>query len=51
MPDPERPIFERVYGPIVQTEYNMKEFAVRDVDGYVLGFGQEWPPAAETTDA
>jgi hypothetical protein len=33
-----------VYGPIVQSEYHMKEFAVRDVDGYVLGFGQEWPP-------
>jgi catechol 2,3-dioxygenase-like lactoylglutathione lyase family enzyme len=32
-----------VYGPVVQTEYHMKEFAVRDLDGYVLGFGQEWP--------
>jgi catechol 2,3-dioxygenase-like lactoylglutathione lyase family enzyme len=31
-----------VYGPIIQAEYHMKEFAVRDVDGYVLGFGQEW---------
>ncbi|MEP7272536.1 MAG: VOC family protein [Acidobacteriota bacterium] len=29
-----------VYGPIVQKEYQMLEFAVRDVDGYVLGFGQ-----------
>ena len=29
-----------VYGPLVQTEYNMEEFAVRDRDGYVLGFGQ-----------
>jgi catechol 2,3-dioxygenase-like lactoylglutathione lyase family enzyme len=29
-----------VYGPIVQTEYQMEEFAVRDLDGYVLGFGQ-----------
>lgn len=32
-----------VYGPIIQTLYNMKEFAVRDRDGYVLGFGQDWP--------
>jgi catechol 2,3-dioxygenase-like lactoylglutathione lyase family enzyme len=31
-----------VYGPIIQTEYHMKEFAVRDLDGYVLGFGQDW---------
>ena len=23
--------------------YGMKEFAVRDSDGYVLGFGQPWP--------
>ena len=29
-----------VYGPIVQQAYNMEEFAVRDHDGYVLGFGQ-----------
>ena len=29
-----------VYGPVVQAEYNMEEFAVRDRDGYVLGFGQ-----------
>ena len=31
---------EVVYGPLVQAEYNMEEFAVRDSDGYVLGFGQ-----------
>ena len=31
---------EIVYGPIVQPSYNMEEFAVRDRDGYVLGFGQ-----------
>jgi catechol 2,3-dioxygenase-like lactoylglutathione lyase family enzyme len=31
---------EIVYGPIVQHAYNMEEFAVRDRDGYVLGFGQ-----------
>jgi hypothetical protein len=30
-----------VYGPIVQQEYNMEEFAVRDREGYVLGFGQQ----------
>lgn len=29
-----------VYGPIVQHEYQMEEFATRDLDGYVLGFGQ-----------
>lgn len=30
-----------VYGPIVQEAYNMEEFAVRDREGYVLGFGEE----------
>ena len=29
-----------VYGPVVQNAYKMEEFAVRDPDGYVLGFGQ-----------
>ena len=29
-----------VYGPLVQEEYQMLEFAVRDLNGYVLGFGQ-----------
>ena len=29
-----------VYGPIVQEEYQMEEFAVCDREGYVLGFGQ-----------
>ena len=29
-----------VYGPVVQPAHNMEEFAVRDPDGYVLGFGQ-----------
>jgi catechol 2,3-dioxygenase-like lactoylglutathione lyase family enzyme len=29
-----------VYGPVVQEHYRMKEFAVRDCEGYVLGFGQ-----------
>jgi hypothetical protein len=32
-----------VYGPIIQQAYNMEEFAVRDGDGYVLGFGQPMP--------
>ena len=31
---------EIVYGPIVQAADGMEEFAVRDRDGYVLGFGQ-----------
>jgi catechol 2,3-dioxygenase-like lactoylglutathione lyase family enzyme len=29
-----------VYGPLIQAAYRMKEFAVRDGDGHVLGFGQ-----------
>lgn len=29
-----------VYGPVLQPGYHMEEFAVRDADGYVLGFGQ-----------
>ena len=29
-----------VYGPLIQESYQMKEFAVRDCDGHVLGFGQ-----------
>jgi catechol 2,3-dioxygenase-like lactoylglutathione lyase family enzyme len=28
------------YAPMVQQAYNMLEFAVRDADGHVLGFGQ-----------
>jgi catechol 2,3-dioxygenase-like lactoylglutathione lyase family enzyme len=34
-----------VYGPIVQEAYQMEEFAVRDQEGYVLGFGQALPAA------
>lgn len=30
-----------VYEPLVQP-YGVKEFAVRDTAGYVLGFGQSW---------
>lgn len=33
---------EVVYAPLVQP-YGIKEFAVRDPVGHVLGFGQEWP--------
>ena len=29
-----------VYGPLIQEAYQMKEFAIRDCDGHVLGFGQ-----------
>jgi len=29
-----------VYGPLIQEAYQMKEFAIRDGDGHVLGFGQ-----------
>jgi catechol 2,3-dioxygenase-like lactoylglutathione lyase family enzyme len=29
-----------VYGPLVQEAYRMREFAIRDQDGHVLGFGQ-----------
>jgi len=29
-----------VYGPHIQEAYQMKEFAIRDGDGHVLGFGQ-----------
>ncbi len=29
-----------VYGPVVKEEYGMNEFAVRDLSGYVLGFGE-----------
>jgi catechol 2,3-dioxygenase-like lactoylglutathione lyase family enzyme len=35
-----------VYGPVVQESYQMEEFAVRDREGYVLGFGQALAPAA-----
>ena len=31
-----------VYRPVVQP-YGMREFAVRDPVGYVLGFGEQWP--------
>jgi hypothetical protein len=31
-----------VYEPCIRDLYDMKEFAVRDLDGYVLAFGQDW---------
>jgi catechol 2,3-dioxygenase-like lactoylglutathione lyase family enzyme len=34
---------DMAYGLVVRDEYQMKEFAARDADGYVLGFGQDWP--------
>jgi hypothetical protein len=34
-----------VYGPTFQPAYRMEELAVRDTNGYVLGFGQ---PVAAT---
>lgn len=33
------------YEICIQDEYQMKEFAVRDPDGYVLAFGQDCKPA------
>jgi catechol 2,3-dioxygenase-like lactoylglutathione lyase family enzyme len=35
---------EIVYPPVVQQAYQMEEFAVRDREGYVLGFGQPLAP-------
>ena len=32
-----------VVQPPTVMHYGMKEFAVRDLNGYVLGFGQDWP--------
>jgi predicted enzyme related to lactoylglutathione lyase len=29
-----------VYGPLIQESYRMNEFAIRDCDGHVLGFGE-----------
>lgn len=31
------------YAPVNQAAYQMREFAVRDPNGYVLGFGQDLP--------
>jgi uncharacterized glyoxalase superfamily protein PhnB len=35
-----------VVTPPTVMPYGMKEFAVRDPNGYILGFGQEWPTAS-----
>jgi catechol 2,3-dioxygenase-like lactoylglutathione lyase family enzyme len=35
-----------VYGPTDQPAYGMREFAVRDLDGHVLGFGAPMSSAA-----
>lgn len=37
---------EIIYGPVVQDAYHMEEFAVRDRERYVLGFGQALPNPA-----
>src|SRR4051812_23113493 len=34
------------YPPTFQEAYHMMEFALTDLNGYVLGFGEESPPAA-----
>jgi predicted enzyme related to lactoylglutathione lyase len=36
-----------VYAPRIEIAYNMEEFAVRDPEGYVLGFGQALAVTAE----
>jgi hypothetical protein len=38
---------EIVYGPVLQEAYQMEEIAVRDREGYVLGFGQPVEQQAE----
>ena len=30
------------YEPCIRKEYDMKEFAVRDLDGHVIAFGQHY---------
>jgi enamine deaminase RidA (YjgF/YER057c/UK114 family) len=37
-----------VYGPLIQKAYQMEEFAIRDCDGHVLGFGQPLVPLPES---
>lgn len=31
------------YEPVIQEYYDMKEFAVEYLDGYLIAFGQHWP--------
>ena len=33
------------YEPRIERLYEMKEFAIKDLDGYVIAFGQHWPRA------
>ena len=33
---------EIVYEPTHQSYYDMMEFAIKDLDGYILAFGQDW---------
>jgi hypothetical protein len=42
---------EVVYGPMIQDAYGMEEFAVRDGDGHVLGFGQPLDRSEHSTGA
>ena len=35
-----------VHKPIIKEYYSMKEFAVKDLDGYILAFGQPLPVKA-----
>jgi predicted enzyme related to lactoylglutathione lyase len=37
-----------VYGPLIQGSYQMREFAIRDCDGHVLGFGSPLNGEAES---
>jgi hypothetical protein len=37
---------EVVYEPVIRELYEMKEFAIRHLDRYVLVFGQDWPNKA-----
>lgn len=40
-----------VYGPLIQGAYQMKEFAIRDCDGHVLGFGEALANSLEERQA
>ncbi|MGB0524550.1 MAG: VOC family protein [Flammeovirgaceae bacterium] len=33
---------EIVYEPLIREHYEMKEFAIKDLDGHILAFGQNW---------
>ena len=40
-----------VYGPLIQESYQMREFAIRDCDGHVLGFGEPLSKKSRNTPA